>query len=103
MPLIERKRCHCRARGTYVQVDPERKLKASTVEIYLRVNVNNHLSAYATRDPAATVPVQRVCSHVRGQPNSEEVEEAEKKPVVAEVVVVIEEGASCSDSSIAQT
>lgn len=55
-----------------------------------------------TRDPAATVPVRSVCSYVRGQPNSEEVEEAEKKPVVAEVVV-IEEGASCSDSSLVQT
>lgn len=49
-----------------------------------------------------SVPVRRVCSHVRGQPNSEEVEEPEKKPVVAEVVV-IEEGANCSGSSIVQT
>lgn len=44
----------------------------------------------------------RLCSHVRGQPNGEEAEEAEKKPVVAEVVV-IEEGAARSDSSIVQT
>lgn len=89
MPLIERKRCHCRAPGTYVRVDPERRPKASRTKV-----------SEKTRE--ISVPVRRVRSHVRGQPNSEEVEEAEKKPVVAEVVV-IEEGASCSGSSIVQT